>query len=221
MGEAIFLDVMGRPPRGPSFSAARRASRRFGTDWGTLPTVGIRDLIELKKTQRLADYPVISALTLRLLEEATSPSDMLSWAARNLFTVETFFLFNEQHPGWAEMPPEGVPPPLAEVAGLAGGGYSRPCCGGGDRVDECRYGSSSTCGSATLAWYHRSAARTAEPRQADGRRRCSLGAARRRRGRNANVLPSRHSELNLWRLACAFFPASNPPASCTSGTTSV
>ncbi len=42
---------------------------------------------------------------------------MLSWAARNLFTVETFFLFNEQHPGWAEMPPEGVPPPVAEVAG--------------------------------------------------------------------------------------------------------
>ncbi len=78
---------------------------------------GYAILIELKKTQRLADYPVISALTLRLLEEATSPSDMLSWAARNLFTVETFFLFNEQHPGWAEMPPEGVPPPLAEVAG--------------------------------------------------------------------------------------------------------
>ncbi len=117
MGEAIFLDVMGRPPRVPSFSAARRASRHFQTDWGTLPTLGIRDLIELKKTQRLADYPIISTLTLRLLEEATSPAEMLSWAACNLFTVETFFLFNQQNPRWTEMPPEGMPPSLAAVAG--------------------------------------------------------------------------------------------------------
>jgi hypothetical protein len=89
--EAIFLDIMGRPPRVSSFAAALRASRQFSTDWGTLPTLGIRDLIELKKTQRLADYPIISALTLRLLDESAPSPEMLAWAARHLFTTETFF----------------------------------------------------------------------------------------------------------------------------------
>lgn len=116
-GEAVFLDVMGRPPRAPLFLSALRESRQFQTDWGTLPTVGIRDLVELKKTQRLADYPIVSALTLRLLEEISAPADILPWAARNLFTVETLFLFNEQHPAWVESPPEGAPAALAEVAG--------------------------------------------------------------------------------------------------------
>lgn len=118
-GEAIFLDVMGRPPRVPSFAAALRESRQFPTDWGTLPTVGIRDLIGLKKTQRLADYPIVSALSLRLLEESAPSAETIAWAARNLFTVETFFSFNERYPAWVESSPEDAPPSLAQVAGRA------------------------------------------------------------------------------------------------------
>lgn len=49
MGEAIFLDIMGRPPRSRAFADALRDSRQFETDWGKLPTLGLRDLIELKK----------------------------------------------------------------------------------------------------------------------------------------------------------------------------
>lgn len=108
---------MGRPPRAPAFAAALRARRQFETDWGTLPTVGILDLVELKKTQRLADYPIVSALSLRLLVEGNPTAEMLSWAARNLFTAETFFLFNERYPAWAESPPEDSPLSLTEVAG--------------------------------------------------------------------------------------------------------
>jgi hypothetical protein len=72
VSEAAFVDVMGYPPRTRAFVAGRRDSRYFETDWGRLPTIGLRDLIELKKTQRLVDYPIVSALTLRLLETIAS-----------------------------------------------------------------------------------------------------------------------------------------------------
>ena len=115
--ETIFLDVLGRPPRAPSFAAALRERREFATDWGALPTVGIRDLIELKKTQRLADYPIVSALTLRLLEESAPSLETLAWAAGNLFTAEAFFSFNEKYPAWIELPPPDAPPSLTQIAG--------------------------------------------------------------------------------------------------------
>lgn len=116
--DPVFLDVMGRPPRSREFAAALRASRAFSTDWGTLPTIAIRDLIELKKTQRLADYPIISALTMRLLEEEipTSP-ETLAWAATNLFTIEAFFSFNEKYPAWVQAAPAHVPRSLTQVSG--------------------------------------------------------------------------------------------------------
>jgi hypothetical protein len=47
--EAMFIDVLGRPPRSRLFAVALGESRHFETDWGRLPTVGLRDLIELKK----------------------------------------------------------------------------------------------------------------------------------------------------------------------------
>ena len=96
--EAAFIDVMGRPPPTRTFVAAQTDSRHFETEWGRLPTIGLRDLIELKKTQRLADYPIESALTLRLLEQSSRiSSEVLSWAVINLFTAESFFFFNELH----------------------------------------------------------------------------------------------------------------------------
>ena len=105
-GEPIFLDLMGRPPRVLSFGAALRVSRPFPTDWGMLPTVGIRDLIELKKTQRLADYPIISALTLRLLEESPPSLETLAWAACHLFTAGGVFFFQRKVSGMGRRAPE-------------------------------------------------------------------------------------------------------------------
>lgn len=113
----VFLDVMGCPPRVQNFPQAALASRKFATDWGTLPTVGIRDLIELKKTQRLADYPIISALSLRLLEETSPSRETLAWAEANLFTLEAFLVFNERYPEWVKGPSAGRPSALTELAG--------------------------------------------------------------------------------------------------------
>lgn len=112
-----YLDVMGRPPRMRDFRSAQKDSRRFASDWGNLPTIGLRDLIELKKTQRLADYPIISALTLRWLEEELPSPQNLAWAGSNLFMVESFFSFNERFPAWVHSPPENIPGSLAAWAG--------------------------------------------------------------------------------------------------------
>lgn len=84
----VYLDVMACPPRAGTFVAARKNARTFSTQWGALPTVGIRELVELKKTQRLRDYPVISRLALAWLEER-QPRDeaAVTWALENIFTL--------------------------------------------------------------------------------------------------------------------------------------
>jgi hypothetical protein len=115
--EPVFLDLLGRPPRCRSFAEAQRNSRRFETDWGKLPVMGARDLIELKKTQRLADYPVISALTLGVVEASDISAKTLSWAVANLFTVESFFFFNEHYPQWIQSSPSDIPSSLTRLAG--------------------------------------------------------------------------------------------------------
>ena len=53
----MFLDILGKPPRVGSFAAAATAARWMETEWGRLHIIDLRDLVELKKTQRLEDYP--------------------------------------------------------------------------------------------------------------------------------------------------------------------
>jgi hypothetical protein len=118
-GAGFFLDVLGRPPRSRAFREAARGSRRFDTEWGILPVLAMRELIELKKTQRLSDYPVISALTLRVLETSDITAETLKWAATNLFTVESFSSFNTRYPQWGQSPPENLPLSLTQFAGRA------------------------------------------------------------------------------------------------------
>lgn len=91
-GAPMYLDVMGCPPRVGPFEDAAKRSRIFETHWGSLNTVAIRDLVELKKTQRPRDYPIISRLALVYLrDEATSRSDEdLSWALDNTFSLSAF-----------------------------------------------------------------------------------------------------------------------------------
>lgn len=85
-----FLDVMGRPPRVGAFGAALRRSVRMATSWGSLPVVSIEDLVELKKTRRLADYDIITNLArVRLSASGGAPGGrLLAWALRNCFRVE-------------------------------------------------------------------------------------------------------------------------------------
>jgi hypothetical protein len=55
----LFKEVawMELTPR--AFGAALDGSKLLETEWGVIPTIGIWDLVELKKTQRIEDYPII------------------------------------------------------------------------------------------------------------------------------------------------------------------
>lgn len=84
-----FVDVMGCPPRVSDFEHAREDSRIMSTSWGRLPTLGIPDLVEIKKTQRMGDYPVIGRLVLRRIEESPRPAPgVLRWALDNVYSLE-------------------------------------------------------------------------------------------------------------------------------------
>ncbi|MBN1674905.1 MAG: hypothetical protein JXR37_27925 [Kiritimatiellae bacterium] len=84
----FFLDVMGRPPRVGAFAQASARSRTIDTPWGALRVAGIRDLVEIKKTQRVGDYPVIGQLVLRCLAEIGEPDEAdCEWALANVFTL--------------------------------------------------------------------------------------------------------------------------------------
>ena len=90
--ECVFLDVLGKPPRVGEFDVALKQSKRLPTDWGEIPTIGIKNLVELKKTQRIADYPIISNLAFIYAENfgnGISQEDF-DWIISNIFTSEIF-----------------------------------------------------------------------------------------------------------------------------------
>ena len=90
-GDGVFLDVMGCPPRVGDFDSAGVGSRIIPTEWGDIPTVGIHDLVALKTTQRIGDYPVIGRLVLcRLQEQSILSTAEREWALANIYTVEDF-----------------------------------------------------------------------------------------------------------------------------------
>ena len=85
----IYLDIMGRPPRVGPFAAARKRARVLRTAWGDVPVVSIPDLIALKRTQRIADYEVISGLARIAVSGVARPTrTLLAWAARNSYRAE-------------------------------------------------------------------------------------------------------------------------------------
>lgn len=98
--DETFIDVMGKPPRTKGFAQAMAGANSLETDWGRLNVVGIPDLVELKKTQRLEDYPVISLLALRLARTAPKPisGELTAWALDHLFTIASLKEFLEQNP---------------------------------------------------------------------------------------------------------------------------
>jgi hypothetical protein len=105
-----FLDVMGAPPRVGSFAAALVQARSMDSEWGPLPTIGLRSLVDLKKTQRLEDYPIISKLAVAWFDqpECAKAAEDFVWAADNLFTLPELRLFFEAHPG--ALPAIGLEP---------------------------------------------------------------------------------------------------------------
>jgi len=85
----IYLDVMPRPPRVGTFAASYRRRRHLVSGDAAVEVVSIEDLIELKKTRRLADYDVITTLvSIRLREIPERSRTLLTWAAKNAFRAE-------------------------------------------------------------------------------------------------------------------------------------
>lgn len=117
-GKETFLDVMGKPPRVGSFSSVADKAKWIETEWGNLHTIGIKDLIELKKTQRLEDYAIISKLVLAWFQQSnhlSTPTD-LHWAVENIFTLDELRSLLEQYPLPDEIIPANSPETLKEFA---------------------------------------------------------------------------------------------------------
>ena len=100
-GPDAFLDVMGAPPRVGSFASALAHARSMDSEWGQLPTIGLQSLVDLKKTQRLEDYPIISKLAVGWFDqpECAKAAEDFAWAANNVFTLPELRLFFEEQPG--------------------------------------------------------------------------------------------------------------------------
>lgn len=105
----IFLDVMGNPPRAGSFADSLATARWMETEWGKIRTIGIKPLVELKKTQRLEDYPIISKLALAWFDqpECAKGVEDLSWALQNIFTLPELTIFFTEHPAAVDVATAG------------------------------------------------------------------------------------------------------------------
>ncbi len=124
----FFLDVMGNPPRAGAFADAAVTARWMDSEWGAVHTIGIKPLVELKKTQRLEDYPVIGRLALAWLEQpegAGLDADFL-WALHNIFTLPELMACFTEHPAAV---------PVAEKFNRDVGEFGRQWLAGND-VDE-------------------------------------------------------------------------------------
>ena len=85
----IYLDIMARPPRVGTFGASMNRARSIPTDWGIIRVVHPIDLVEIKKTRRLADYDIITNLVSLYVAEMVEPARaVLRWAAKNSFRPE-------------------------------------------------------------------------------------------------------------------------------------
>ncbi len=95
-----FLDVMGVVPRVGTFQKAWGNVEFHKTGWGTMPVIGLRDLVEIKKTRRLEDYPIISNLVRNEYERirvAKIKDDDWKWILLNSFEVEDILYYLEKH----------------------------------------------------------------------------------------------------------------------------
>jgi len=109
-GTDWYLDVMGVPPRSPAFNVAWRRSIRMETPWGMVPVVSVPDLVELKKTQRLEDYAVISRLVVAMMNRSRlRPSHRLArWAVQNIFSPALLTELIQQQPWVATIAGRGM-----------------------------------------------------------------------------------------------------------------
>jgi hypothetical protein len=99
-GPETFVDIMGQPPRVGPFTANSHTARLMQTDWGPIRTVGLKELVEIKKTQRIEDYPIIGNLVLAWFRDpvCSRNAEDFQWAMDHIFTVATLREFFEEQP---------------------------------------------------------------------------------------------------------------------------
>lgn len=106
--DEVYLDVMGQPPRVGSFLGVSGTAHSMETAWGLIRTIGVQPLVELKKTQRLEDYPIISRLALAWFAQPECKhgrADYL-WALQNIFARPELAQFFAEHPSAIEVADE-------------------------------------------------------------------------------------------------------------------
>jgi hypothetical protein len=116
--DEVFLDVMAVPPRVGSFADRQKSARWMDTEWGPVHTIGLKALVELKKTQRLEDYPIISRLALAWLDqpECLRAAPDFNWTVQNIFTLPELGMLFQENPGALELVSGALPPPFAQFA---------------------------------------------------------------------------------------------------------
>ena|ERR1051326_3053593 len=112
----MFLDVLGAPPRVGSFEEVTETAQWIDGEWGRLHVIGIRGLVELKKTQRLEDYPVIGKLALAWLDQPGCKRESvdLAWALDNIFTVPEMSQFLREHSSSLNLTAQNAPTGVRE-----------------------------------------------------------------------------------------------------------
>ncbi len=96
----LFLDTLGSVPRVNSFEKAWQNAVYVETDWGSIPVMGLRNLVEIKKTQRLGDYPVISNLVrieYEKHERSKIDSKTWKWILTNSYDIDDMIYFLKNH----------------------------------------------------------------------------------------------------------------------------
>lgn len=108
--DSFYLDIMGKPPRVGAFELAFQKREIFETPLGRIPAISLKELAELKKTQRLRDYSIIGALARQWVSSATfRPSaDEASWVWENVFSVGDLEEIVAACPAIAAMFPSGL-----------------------------------------------------------------------------------------------------------------
>lgn len=95
-----FLDVMGVVPRVGTFPLSYKSVNFCKTEWGEIATIGLRDLVQIKKTRRLADYPIISNLVRQEYEKMRTSGikdgDWM-WILTNSFETEDILFYLKSH----------------------------------------------------------------------------------------------------------------------------
>jgi hypothetical protein len=106
----VYLDIMGRPPRVSAYKESVKSRVVIDTAWGKISTVGVRDLICLKMTQRLGDYPIIGRLVINDIAANPSPSEVdCRWAIDHIYTLEDFDELIKSQPAVKQYLPAGTP----------------------------------------------------------------------------------------------------------------